>query len=135
MDTAEQVVRDVGQWTDASDLSVEAYLMWDDENLYLGATIMDDTPFHVPRGLPRRIWPTRWCCSFPPNPEADPARTEYTANDFRLTMVIDDYYYNTGIDRDMIADNKGLKALAPMATWQVLTGYECAVKRSKAATP
>ena len=36
MHTAEQVVRDVGKWTDDSDLSVQAYLMWDEENLYLG---------------------------------------------------------------------------------------------------
>ena len=65
MNTAEQVVRDVGQWTDESDLSVQAYLMWDEENLYLGATILDDTPFMYREGFPP-IWPIRWCCSFPP---------------------------------------------------------------------
>ena len=52
MNTAEQVVRDVGQWTDESDLSVQAYLMWDEDNLYLGATILDDTPFMYREGFP-----------------------------------------------------------------------------------
>ena len=127
MDTAEQVVRDVGQWTDASDLSVEAYLMWDDENLYLGATIMDDTPFMYREGFPPDMADSL-VLFLSTDPEADPARTEYTANDFRLTMVIDDYYYNTGIDRDMIADNKGFESAGADGDMQVLTGYECAVE-------
>lgn len=127
MNTAEQVVRDVGQWTDESDLSVQAYLMWDEENLYLGATILDDTPFMYREGFPPDMADSL-VLFLSTDPEADPERAEYTANDFRLTMVIDDYYYNTGIDRDMIADNQGFESAGMDGDMQVLTGYECAVE-------
>ena len=34
-------------------------------------------------------------------------------------MVIDDYYYNTGIDRDMIADNQGFESAGMDGDMQV----------------
>ena len=68
----------------------------------------------------------REVCS-PNAPDADAARTEYAANDFRLTMVIDDYYYNTGIDRDMIEDNKGFETVGEDGDEQVLDGYEACI--------
>ena len=124
---AEQVVRDQGQWEGEEDMSLEVYIMWDEENLYLAATIMDDTPFMYREGFPPDMADSLvlFLCT---DPEADPERTEYIAEDFRLTMVIDDYYYNTGIDRDMIADNKGFESMGADGDEQVLDGYECAIE-------
>lgn len=127
MNTAEQVVRDVGQWTGPEDISVEAYLMWDDENLYLAAAIMDDTPFMYREGFPPDMADSL-VLFLSTDPDADPDRTEYAAADFRLTMIIDDYYFNTGIDRSMIDDNMGFDSIGEDGDEQVLDGYKCAVK-------
>lgn len=121
-----QVVRDVGQWTGPEDIGVEAYLMWDEENLYLAATIMDDTPFMYREGFPPDMADSL-VLFLSTDPGADADRTNYTATDFRLTMVLDDYYFNTGIDRDMIEDNQGFASVGADGDEQVLDGYECAV--------
>lgn len=127
IDRPEQVVRDKGQWTDASDLSAEIYAMWDEENLYLGAKILDDTPFMYREGFPPDLADALVLC-LSTNPEADPGRTAYEATDWRLTMIIDDYYFNTGIDREMIEDNRGFETVGGDGDEQVLEGYECAVQ-------
>lgn len=123
----EQLVRDEGQWTDASDLNLKVYAMWDEDNLYLAGSIMDDTPFMYREGFPPDMADSLvvFICT---DPGADPERTEYVAEDFRVTMVIDDYYFNTGIDREMIADNKGFETVGEDGDDQVLDGYECAVE-------
>lgn len=127
LSTLEQVVRDPGQWTGPEDVSLETYLMWDEENLYLAARIMDDTPFMYREGFPPDMADSM-VLFLSTDPQADENRTEYTANDFRLTMVIDDYYYNTGIDREMIADKKGFESVGADGDEQVLNGYECAME-------
>ena len=123
----EQLVRDEGQWTGPEDLSLNVYVMWDEENLYIGAKIMDDTPFMYREGFPPDMADSL-VVFFCTDPNADPERTEYVAEDFRVTMVIDDYYYNTGIDRDMIADDKGFETIGEDGDEQVLDGYECAIE-------
>lgn len=128
LDSAGQVVRDIGQWSGIEDLSMEIYLMWDENNLYLGAKIMDDTPFMYREGFPPDMADSL-VLFLSTDPDADPDRAEYTANDFRLTMIIDDYYFNTGIDRDMIAENKGFETVGDDGDEQVLSGYECAVQK------
>lgn len=127
LNVIEQVVRDPGQWTGPEDMSLDLYLMWDTENLYLAAKIMDDTPFMYREGFPPDMADSL-VLFLSTDPAADTLRTEYTANDFRLTMVIDDYYYNTGIDRDMITDNKGFESVGADGDEQVLEGYECAIQ-------
>ena len=127
MSVVEQVVRDPGQWTGPEDVSMDIYMMWDAENIYLGATIMDDTPFMYREGFPPDMADSL-VLFLSTDPQADAARTEYAANDFRLTMVIDDYYYNTGIDRDMVADNQGFETVGGDGDVQVLDGYECAIQ-------
>jgi hypothetical protein len=122
-----QVIRDKGQWTGPEDISAEAYLMWDEANLYLAAKVMDDTPFMYREGFPPDL-ADALVLFLSTNPDADPGRTEYEATDFRLTMIIDDYYFNTGIDRDMIKDNKGFETKGSDGDAQVLDGYECTVK-------
>lgn len=121
-----QVVRDKGQWTGPEDTSAEVYLMWDESSLYLAAKVMDDTPFMYREGFPPDLADSL-VLFLSTNPDADPNRTEYEATDFRLTMVIDDYYFNTGIDREMIADKKGYESKGSDGDEQVLDGYECAV--------
>lgn len=121
-----QVIRDKGQWTGPEDSSAEVYLMWDESNLYLAAKIMDDTPFMYREGFPPDL-ADAMVLFLSTNPDADPNRTEYEATDFRLTMIIDDYYFNTGIDREMIADNKGYESKGADGDEQVLDGYECTI--------
>ena len=124
-----QVVRDLGQWIElgAADCSVEAYMMWDEQNLYLAAKIMDDTPFMYREGFPPDMADSL-VLFLSTDPAADPARTAYAANDFRLTMIIDDYYYNTGIDREMVADQKGFESAGADGDAQVLEGYEACIQ-------
>ncbi|MBQ2953197.1 MAG: hypothetical protein IJE07_06530, partial [Clostridia bacterium] len=123
-----QVVRDPGQWKEkgAADLSLDVYVMWEEENLYLGATILDDTPFMYREGFPPDMADSL-VLFLSTDPTADAARTAYTANDWRVTMVIDDYYYNTGIDRDMIEDNGGFDTCGEDGDEQVLDGYEACI--------
>ncbi|MBQ6369240.1 MAG: hypothetical protein IJJ17_04115 [Parasporobacterium sp.] len=123
----EQLVRDEGQWTGPEDLSLNISAMWDEDNLYIGGTIMDDTPFMYREGFPPDMADSL-VVFFGTDPAADPERTEYAAEDFRVTMVLDDYYFNTGIDRDMIADDKGFETIGEDGDEQVLDGYECAVE-------
>lgn len=105
---ASQLVRDEGQWTDPTDLSLKVYTAWDEDYLYIGAEINDSTPFMYREGFPPDMADTL-VLFFSTNPEADPARTEYEATDFRLAIVIDDYDdFYTGIDREMLDDTKGI---------------------------
>ena len=121
-----QVVRDVGQWTGPEDCSFDVYVMWDADNLYLAATILDDTPFMYREGFPPDMADSL-VIFLSTDAEADPERAAYTANDFRLTQIIDDYDYCNGIDRDMIADPKGFETVGEDGDMQVLEGFECAI--------
>lgn len=123
----EQVIRDKGQWTGPEDCSMEVYLMWDEANLYLAAQLLDDTPFMYREGFPPDMADS-FVLFLSTDANADGTRTAYSANDFRLTMIIDDYYFNTGIDRDMIEDNKGFASKGADGDEQVLDGYVCAIK-------
>lgn len=82
--------------------------MWDEENLYLGVDIKDDTPFVYREGFPLdELDAIIFFLST--NPDADPARTAYEATDWRWTTSVEDYYgdWFNYIDRSMVADNKG----------------------------
>lgn len=124
-----QVVRDLGQWIEAgaSDCSLDVYVMWDEENLYIAAKILDDTPFMYREGFPPDMADS-FVLFLSTDPAADAARATYAANDFRLTLIIDDYYYNTGIDRDMVADKRGFESMGADGDAQVLTGYEACIQ-------
>ncbi|MDR1598553.1 MAG: hypothetical protein LBS11_01530 [Oscillospiraceae bacterium] len=126
VDQKEQVIHDEGQWTGADDCGVKAYVMWDEGSVYLAAEIMDDTPFMYREGFPPDLADSL-VLHIGVNPDADPDRAAYEAEDFRLTMVIDDYYFNTGIDRGMVEDKKGYESRGEDGDEQVLDGYECAV--------
>lgn len=125
--TMEQVVRDPGQWTDDKDCAFDVYVMWTEENLYLAAKVMDDTPFMYREGFPPDMADSL-VVFLSTDPNADPDRTEYTATDFRYTQIIDDYDYCNGIDREMIADNAGFESMGEDGDEQVLEGFECAIQ-------
>lgn len=126
IDQESQVIRDIGQWTGPEDCSAQAYLMWDEGNLYLAAKVMDDTPFMYREGFPPDL-ADALVLFLSTDPETDPNRTAYAATDFRLTMIIDDYYFNTGIDRDMVEEKRGFETKGGDGDEQVLEGYECAI--------
>lgn len=123
--TAQQVVRDVGQWTGPEDCSFEIYAMWDESKLYLAAKVLDDTPFMYREGFPPDMADSL-VVFLSTDPNADPARTAYAATDFRLTQIIDDYDFCNGINRDMVADNQGFETVGEDGDMQVLEGFECA---------
>jgi len=126
--TEPQVVRDPGQWKELAekDLSLEIYAMWDAENLYLAAKILDDTPFMYREGFPPDMADS-FVLFLSTNPAADPARTAYEATDWRVTLIVDDYYWNNGIDREMIEDNKGFETLGEYGDEAVLEDYEACI--------
>lgn len=124
--TESQVVRDVGQWTGPEDCSFEVYVMWDEDNLYLAATILDDTPYMYREGFPPDMADSL-VIFLSTDADANPARTAYTATDFRLTQIIDDYDFCNGIDRDMITDNLGFETIGEDGDMQVLEGFQCAI--------
>lgn len=127
LDRAEQLVRDANQWTGTDDLSAKMYFMWDQDNLYLAGEVQDDTPFMYREGFPPDM-ADAMVLFFSTNPAADPARVKYEATDFRLVMIIDDYYFNTGLDRDMVENTCGLETKGDDGDDQILDGYEYAVK-------
>lgn len=126
MNAMEQIVRDAGQWTGPEDIGVEVYMMWDDDHLYLAAKVLDDTPYMYREGFPPDMADSL-VLFLSTDPAADPARKSYAATDFRLTMIIDDYDYCTGIDREMVEDNKGFETCGDDGCDQVLDGYEAAI--------
>ena len=127
----EQIVRDEGQWTGPEDLSMHIYAMWDEENLYLAGTVTDGPDpgehFQYREGFPPDMADSL-VLFIGLDPAADPARTEYVAEDFRVTFVIDNDYFNTGIDRSMLTKEtrKGFKSKGEDGDEQILDGYECA---------
>lgn len=127
LDRAEQLVRDANQWDGPADLSARVYFMWDQEHLYLGAEVTDDTPFMYREGFPPDM-ADAIVLFFSTDAAADPSRTSYDKTDFRVTLIIDDYYFNTGIDRDMVRDTGGLETRGDGGDEQVLEGYEYAVQ-------
>ncbi len=112
VNSKDQIVRDPGQWEDANDCSFEVYTMWTEIDLYIAMKMLDDTPLMYREGFPPDMADSL-VVFFSVNPEADPGRTAYEATDFRYTQIIDDYDFFNGIDRDMVADQKGFESQGP----------------------
>jgi hypothetical protein len=125
-----QLLRDANQWENGDDLTASLSLAWDDTHIYLALSVLDDTPFMYREGFPPD-WADTLVLHFATNPASDPNRTEYEASDFRISLIIDDYYWNTGIDRDMLTDTKGIDTVGDAGDEQVLDGYECAAVQIK----
>ena len=44
INTEGQIIDQIEHWDGEADCSMETYVMWDEENLYIAMKIMDDTP-------------------------------------------------------------------------------------------
>lgn len=127
--SVEQLFRDANQWFDEDDLSANVYIMWDADNMYIAAEVADDTPLMYREGFPPDLADSL-ALYFGLDPEADPNRTEYLPTDFRIVLIIDDYLFNTCIDRTMVADPMGIETIGDYGDDQAFDGYEAAVKVS-----
>lgn len=117
-------------WGGSFDCSATVYIMWDEENFYIAAEILDDVPFTARAGFrPDEADSLGIYLSI--NPYADPARKNYEATDFRILLMIGDYEFNTALDRDMISDPKGIETAGMYGDEQVLRGYEAAATPTK----
>jgi hypothetical protein len=126
LDREEQLFRDANQWFGESDLSASVYIMWDETNLYIAAEVIDDTPLMYREGFPPDLADSLILyLGF--DPDADPHRTDYLPRDFRIILIIDDYYFNTCIDRSMVADPMGIETIGDYGDDQAFDGYEAAV--------
>ena len=96
-----QVIRDAQAWEGPSDVSCTVYVMWDEENLYLGVDVKEDTPYGAIEMLPLD-GEDNFQLYLSTDPASDPERTEYATNDFLVYLLIDNLYWDTAIDRSMV---------------------------------
>ncbi|MBO4884158.1 MAG: hypothetical protein J5602_02485, partial [Clostridia bacterium] len=85
IDSLNQIIDQIEHWDGEADCSMEVYAMWDEENLYIAMKILDDTPLVYREGFPLdELDAVIFFLST--DPSADPARTEYTATDWRIVQ-------------------------------------------------
>ena len=130
IDAEGQIIDQIEHWDGEADCSMETYVMWDEENLYIAMKIMDDTPLVYREGFPLdELDAVIFFLST--DPDADPGREEYTATDWRIVQSAygykGDYEFFNYIDRDMIADNKGWETQGEYGDELVFDDYEAAI--------
>ena len=87
IDAQNQIIDQIEHWDGEADCSMETYVMWDEENLYIAMKILDDTPLVYREGFPLdELDAVIFFLST--DPEADPDRTEYTATDSRTVQAV-----------------------------------------------
>ena len=128
---AGQVIRDVSFWQGPSDCSCVAYVMWDENNLYLAADVTEDSPYGAIEMLPLD-GEDNFKVYISTNPADDPARTEYGVNDFLLYLIVDNQYWDTAFDRSMVPKDNRMRFITKGMDGgeDVLTGYERAAKNT-----
>lgn len=101
-----QLIRDEHFWNGPDDLSAKVYISWDEEWLYIGADVTEDSIFGAIEMLPLDGM-DNFQLYLSTNPADDPARTEYASNDFKVFLIIDGEYWDTAFDRNMVPkDNR-----------------------------
>lgn len=128
---AAQVIRDVTFWQGENDLSMTVYAAYDETNLYLAFDVTEDTAYGAIEMLPvdgednLKLYIST-------DPNADPERTEYGTNDFLVFMIMDEGYWDTAIDRSMVAkDSRQRFSSAGMDGGEsVIEGYEIGTQRT-----
>lgn len=130
IDSQGQIIDQIEHWDGAADCSMEAYAMWDEENLYLAMKIWDDTPLVYREGFPLdELDAVIFFLST--DPQADPARTAYTATDWRIVQSAygykGEYEFFNYIDREMIADKQGWETQGEYGDELVFDDYEAAI--------
>jgi Carbohydrate family 9 binding domain-like/Glycosyl hydrolase family 26 len=84
-------------WGGVSDLSGSAYLMWDDENIYLAAVIEDKIPL-VNKQKKQNIWNGDAIeVVLSVDPKADPKRTRFKKGDYQIGFSTGDGKSNPAI--------------------------------------
>lgn len=126
LERPDQVVKNAPYWDGPANASGRFYLMWDAENLYIGAQVSDDVPFvrffgFLIDGI------DALAVYLSTDPKSDPARTSYTSTDFRVVLAIDNDIFDTAIDRDMVLYRMGIDTQGMVGEECVLSGYEVAV--------
>ncbi len=134
IDSENQIIDQIEHWDGEADCSMEVYAMWDEENLYLAMTILDDTPLVYREGFPLdELDAVIFFLST--DPEADPERTEYAASDWRIVQSAygykGEYEFFNFIDRDMIADPQGWETQGEYGDELVFDDYEAAISSIK----
>lgn len=130
---AAQLIRDGVVWKGADDCSVNFYLSWDEENLYMAAEVTEDTPLGAIEMLPidgqdnLKLYIST-------DPTADPERQEYGTNDFLVYFVMIEGYWDTAIDRSMVPKDvrERFVSVGIDGGESVLDGYECAIEMTTA---
>ena len=130
IDSLNQIIDQIEHWDGEADCSMEAYAMWDEENLYIAMKILDDTPLVYREGFPLdELDAVIFFLST--DPTADPERTEYTATDWRIVQSAygykGEYEFFNYIDRDMIADTQGWDTQGEYGDEVVFDDYEAAI--------
>lgn len=131
IDSQNQIIDQIEHWDGEADCSMEVYAMWDEDNLYLAMKILDDTPLVYREGFPLDELDAV-IFFFSTDPNADPARTEYAATDWRIVQSAygykNDYEFFNYINRDMIADSLGWGTQGEYGDEVVFDDYEAAIK-------
>lgn len=132
IDQEDQVIRDVQAWEGKQDLSCTAYLMWDEENLYIAVDVTEDTPFGAIEMLPLD-GEDNFKLYISTSPDDDPARTEFTSNDFLTYLIVDNLYWDTAIDRSMVPKDarKRFVSIGMDGGMNVLDGYAVGSKKTE----
>ena len=130
IDSLNQIIDQIEHWDGEADCSMEAYAMWDEDNLYIAMKILDDTPLVYREGFPLdELDAVIFFLST--DPTADPERTEYTATDWRIVQSAygykGEYEFFNYIDRDMIADTQGWDTQGEYGDEVVFDDYEAAI--------
>lgn len=125
--TGEEQVNSMGLWSDPDDFSAVAYVMWDDDNLYLAAEVMDDLPFRY-LDTPQIDGVDALSLYLNTDTAADPDRAIFASTDFRVLFAIDNNRFPTAIDRDAVLIKSGFLTMGMNSDRNVLPGYEVAVK-------
>ncbi|MBS5573392.1 MAG: hypothetical protein KHX34_08435 [Clostridiales bacterium] len=129
IDSEEQIVRDPHMWQGPMDASLKAYLAWDEDNLYIAAEVAEDSPFGAIDMLPMD-GKDNFELYLSTNPKDDPERKTYSATDFRVFFALDGEYWDTAIDRSMVADHQRFVSKGMDGGENVLDGFECAAVKN-----
>lgn len=104
----EQVVRDAHFWNGPDDLSANIYVAWDEEAIYFGLEVIEDSVFGAIETLPMDGM-DNFEIFLSTDPAADPARTKYASKDFMFYIITDGEYWDNAFDRSMVPKDDRLR--------------------------
>lgn len=128
---ASQLIRDAVFWQGPNDCSATFYLAWDEENLYMAADVTEDTPLGAIEMLPVD-GEDNLMLFISTDPTADPDRQEYATKDFMVYFIMDEGFWDTAIDRSMVAkeNRQRFVSVGMDGGENVLEGYTCAIQKT-----